>query len=242
MNEAISILQSLSDTLWLSARTLLPIAGYFLLFQIIYLKLPTEKILNVGKGLLLCLFGLTMFLFGVEYGFLPVGEMIGLILGDLHYNWILMPLGFMMGFVATLVEPAVKILCYEVEQSSGGAIMEGLVLYTLATGVGAAVALGMTRIIYGFPIQYLIIPGYLLILIIMIFTPPNFVGIAFDSGGTATGPMITTFMIAIPLGAAEIIAERDPILDGFGLIALVAMVPIFIIMLLGILLERKSGE
>jgi len=242
MSETHYVLLTFGDNLWEALQTLLPIVVFFILFQLIYLKLPREFVMNVGKGMVLCLVGLSMFMFGVEYGFLPAGEQMGITLGELENRWIMIPLGFVLGFIATLAEPAVRVLCYEVDKTSSGNIRDKVVLYVMALGVAAAVALGMARILYGLPIHFLLVPGYLLILLAMKFASTTFVSVAFDSGGVVTGPMITTFVVAITLGAAEIIQGRDPIIDGFGLIALVAMVPILMIMVLGILFERKSAS
>ena len=240
MSETHHVLLTFGETLWEASQTLLPIAVFFMLFQLIYLKLPREFVINVGKGMILCLVGLSMFLLGVVYGFLPAGEKMGITLGELENRWVMIPLGFVLGFISTLAEPAVRVFSYEVDKTSSGNIHDKVVLYAIALGVAMAVALGMARVIYGFPIQFLLVPGYLLILLAMKFASTTFVSVAFDSGGVVTGPMITTFVVAITLGAAEIMQGRDPITDGFGLIALVAMVPILIVMVLGILFERKS--
>lgn len=235
-------IHSFGMNLWESVQTLLPILAFFVLFQLLYLKMPRENFVNILKGLAVSLIGLTLFLFGVNYGFLPAGEKMGMILGDLNYRWIMIPTGFLLGFVATLAEPAVRVHCYEIDKASSGNIREKLILFVVALGVAAAVALGMARIIYGFPIHYLIVPGYLLIIICMKFVSSTFIAIAFDSGGVVTGPMITTFVVAITLGAAEVIKGRDPILDGFGLIALVAMIPILVIMCLGLYVGKELDE
>ncbi len=235
-------IHSFGMNLWESVQTLLPILAFFVLFQLLYLKMPRENFVNILKGLAVSLIGLTLFLFGVNYGFLPAGEKMGMILGDLNYRWIMIPTGFLLGFVATLAEPAVRVHCYEIDKASSGNIREKLILFVVALGVAAAVALGMARIIYGFPIHYLIVPGYLLIIICMKFVSSTFIAIAFDSGGVVTGPMITTFVVAITLGAAEVIKGRDPIVDGFGLIALVAMIPILVIMCLGLYVGKELDE
>jgi len=235
-------IHSFGINLWESVQTLLPILAFFVLFQLLYLKMPRENFVNILKGLAVSLIGLTLFLFGVNYGFLPAGEKMGMILGDLNYRWIMIPTGFLLGFVATLAEPAVRVHCYEIDKASSGNIREKLILFVVALGVAAAVALGMARIIYGFPIHFLIVPGYLLIIICMKFVSSTFIAIAFDSGGVVTGPMITTFVVAITLGAAEVIKGRDPIVDGFGLIALVAMIPILVIMCLGLYVGKELDE
>ncbi len=242
MKELKIIFDSLMITFIEAVQTLLPILVFFLIFQVLYLKLDREVVIRVAGGLVICLVGLTLFLFGVEYGFLPAGEKIGITMGALPYHWVMIPLGFLLGFIATLAEPAVRVLCYEIDKVSSGNIPQKVVLYTMGLGVALAVALGMARILYGFPIHYLLIPGYLLILLAMKFTTSTFIAVAFDSGGVVTGPMITTFVVAITLGVAEVIEGRDPVIDGFGLIALVAMIPILILLLLGVLYEGQYGE
>lgn len=216
-------------------QALAPLVVFFLLFQLFYLKLPKAYVTNMIKGLALTMAGLTLFLQGVQIGFMPVGTAMGQILGAMPRTWLLMPVGFMLGLVATIAEPAVRILSFEVEKASAGSIREKTILATLSLGVALFVALGMAKIIYGVPIHYIIVPGYLLALVMMRFCDPTFIAIAFDAGGVATGPMTVTFVLATALGIASAIEGRDPILDGFGLIALVAMAPILSVMALGII-------
>ncbi len=242
MSEFLVIGRELISTCWEAIQNLLPILAFFVVFQALYLKLPWERVAKVGQGLLLCLVGLTLFLFGVEYGFLPAGEKMGMVLGNQPLRWILIPLGFILGFIVTTVEPAVRVLSEEVDKVSSGYISAKLVMYAMALGVAGAVALGMVRVIYGLPIHYLIIPGYLLVIVILKFSSSTFTSIAFDAGGVATGPMITTFVVAITLGTADILEGRDPVIDGFGLIALVALFPIITALLLGLLFHQKEEE
>lgn len=127
--------------------------------------------------------------------------------------------GFLLGFVATFAEPAVRILNFEVEKVSGGYIPQQIMLYALSFGVGTAAAASMARILLGFPLWNIVAPGYLIALILICFSNRTFVSIAFDSGGVATGPMTVTFVMAIAIGTASSIEGRDPLLDGFGMIA-----------------------
>jgi hypothetical protein len=166
----------------------------------------------------------------------------GSILGGLPHRWILIPLGFILGFVATLAEPAVRILSNQVEKSSSGYIRSNVILFVLCLAVGLFIALGMTRVVYGIPFYYIIIPGYLLAIILMIFSKPSFTAIAFDSGGVATGPMTVTFIMALAVGAADQIEGRDAVIDGFGLVALVALAPIIMVMLLGFLYPNEEQD
>ncbi len=209
-----------------------PILVLFLLFLLVF-KLPKKMLLTLFQGVVFAFLGLTLFLQGVHVGFLPVGNEMGAIIGEMSSRWILIPLGFILGFVATLAEPAVRILCNQVEKTSSGSIRSNLILFTLCLAVGVFIALGMTRVVYGIPFYYIIIPGYLLAIVLMIFSKPSFTSIAFDSGGVATGPMTVTFIMAMAVGAADIMEGRDAVVDGFGLIALVALAPIIMVMLLG---------
>ena len=226
------ILEGFAHILLEVLMAVLPIMFLFLFF-IIYFKLPKEMLLNLFKGIILAFAGLVLFLQGVNIGFIPVAGEMGSVLGAMPNRWILIPIGFILGFVATLAEPAVRILCSQVEKSSSDYIKGFIVIYTLCLAVGLFIALGMTRIVYGIPFYYLIIPGYLLAIILMFLSKPSFTAIAFDSGGVATGPMTVTFIMAMAIGAADVIEGRDSVADGFGLIALVALAPIIMIMLLG---------
>jgi hypothetical protein len=224
------------------ALALIPLILFFLFFQIWMLKLPWKKVKDIVVGLVLAFAGLALFLQGVHVGFLPVGREIGDIVGDWDHQWILIPVGFLLGFVATFAEPAVKVLNHEVDKVSGGYIPKKLMLYTLSTGVAISIALAMARIIYGIPLWYFIGPGYAIALFLTIFSTETFTSIAFDAGGVATGPMTVTFILAIALGFAETLEGRDPLLDGFGMIALVALAPILTVLILGLLYKLKESK
>lgn len=210
-----------------------PLVAFFIFFQVVYLKLSREYVINLFKGVILTVAGLTLFLQGVHVGFMPVGTEMGEIMNSFERLWILMPIGFVLGVVATFAEPAVRILCVNVEKASAGSIGVNFLLSILSIGVGFFIALGMAKIIYGIPIYYIIIPGYISALILMKFCEQSFIAIAFDAGGVATGPMTVTFVMAIALGLAEAMEGRSAVQDGFGLIALVAMAPILSVMMVG---------
>ncbi len=220
---------------------LCPLVLLFAVFQIFFLRLPREYVVRLVKGLGLSFLGLLFFLQGVKVGFLPVGTRMGEILGDTHHTWILIPIGFILGLASTIAEPAVRILSLEVEKASSGAIRARSILFTLALGVACFVALGMARIVYGIPIHYFIIPGYLLAVVMLWFADATFVSIAFDAGGVATGPMTVTFVMAMAVGVATIMENRSPVLDGFGLIALVALAPILSVMGFALLYSARKG-
>ncbi len=218
-----------------------PLLALFFVFQALFLRLPRETVLNVVKGTVLAFVGLVLFLHGVHVGFLPAGSEVGLTLGGLPYRWVLIPVGLVLGFLAAIAELAVRVLAREVERASTGYLRERLILLTVAGGVGLFVAPGMASVLYGIPLLYILIPGYALALVLLGFSRPSFVSIAFDSGGVATGPMTVTFILAVAVGAATAMRGRNPIVDGFGLIALVALAPILSVMILGLLFGRREA-
>lgn len=222
------------------AVALLPLAVIFLFLQLWLLKFPFKRVAAILKGLLLTFIGLALFLQGVYIGFLPVGEIIGLALGGLVYKWVIIPVGFLLGFAAVFAEPAVRVLTYEVEKVSGGFIPRQIMLYTLSFGVAVSLALSMARILFGFSLWYLVLPGYILALFMAQRSAPSFVAIAFDSGGVATGPMTVTFILSMFLGVASAIEGCNPLIEGFGMIALVALSPILSVLSLGMLYSRKE--
>lgn len=221
---------------------LLPLLIIFIFFQLISLKLPLSQFLIILRGLVLAFIGLVFFLYGVEIGFIHVGELIGKTLGGLAYNWVLVPIGFLLGFVVTFAEPAIQILNIEVEKVTSGYINRKIMLYFLSFGVAIAIGLSMARMLSGISLWYFVLPGYSIALILMWFVKPIFVSIAFDSGGVVTGPMIATFLLALTVGSSSAITNSNPLLDAFGMIAMVAMVPILSILVLGILYDRQESK
>ena len=238
----VKIFYGFGDVLQEVSMALVPLLLFFLFFQIFMLKLPWKKVKDIIVGVALTFIGLALFLQGVHVGFLPVGREIGDIVGEWDYQWVLIPVGFLLGFVATFAEPAVRVLNTEVDKVSGGYIPSKLMLYTLSVGVAISIALAMARIIYGIPLWYFIGPGYFLALTMAIFSTETFTSIAFDAGGVATGPMTVTFILAIALGFSETLEDRDPLLDGFGMIALVALAPILTVLTLGLIYKFKESR
>ncbi|MBE0481758.1 MAG: DUF1538 domain-containing protein [Dehalococcoidia bacterium] len=215
-----------------------------MVFQFVYLKLPLRYVFNLFAGLAMALVGVAVFLQGVRVGFFPAGTEIGSALGEIRHMWVLVPVGCVMGLLATLGEPAVRILSDEVEKASGGSIKRAIVLLTIAVGVALFIGLGMVRIVYGIPLFYIIGPGYGLAIAMLLFSDKSTVSIAVDAGGVATGPIAVTFLLAIAVGIAAAIEGRDPVIDGFGLIALIALAPILSILTLGLAVRirlRKKG-
>lgn len=221
---------------------LIPLVVLFVIFQFSFLKLSKRRFINILKGFLFTFIGLTIFLQGVYIGFVPAGREMGISLASLPAKWLLIPVGFILGFVATIADPAVRVLSYQTEKASGGYIPQKLLLYTLSIGVGLAISVAMLRIIYSISLLYILIPGYAIVLILMRFIPPSFTAVAFDAGGSATGPMIVTFVLAITIGVASALEGKDPILEGFGIVGLVALASILTVQILGVLYGKKEKE
>lgn len=209
-------------------------------FQFFVLRLPGERFLAIIKGFVLTFFGVAIFLQGVYAGFIPIGQQMGSILGELSYNWILMPLGFVLGFVVILAEPTVHVMMDQVERVTSGSIRGSLLLYSMAIGVAIAVALAMARIIYGISLGYILIPGYILAFLMTRYTSEQFISMAFDGGAVATGPMTVSFMLAMAIGVATGIEGRDPVLEGFGLVSLVFLAPVLTVLALGVIYRKLA--
>lgn len=223
-------------------QALIPLLIFFIIFQRLYLKLPYFELMKFGLGIFLTAVGMILFLYGVYNGFFTVGLEIGNFFGNLERKWIMMPVGFVLGFLATYAEPAVRVLCYQIEKSSSGYIRSNLMLYTLSLGVALFVTIAMAKLVYGFHFLYIIVPGYLLAIVLMWFSDKDFIAIAFDSGGVATGPMAVTFLMSMAVGVASSQQGRDPVIDGFGMIALIALAPIIFVMLLGVYMRYIGGN
>ncbi len=224
------------------ALALAPLTVVFLLLQVFLLKLPKSQLKKILLGLVQTFIGLALFLQGVKIGFLPTGDLMGIKIGALDYNWILIPIGFLLGLTVTLAEPAVRILNAQVEKVSGGYINKTVMLYTLSIGVGISVALSMVRVIWGISLWYFVVPGYIIALVLTRYISSEFVAIAFDAGGVATGPMTVTFILSMTVGVAKVMDGRNPLLDGFGMVSLVAMTPILAVLILGALYNRKGNQ
>ncbi|MBM4432808.1 MAG: DUF1538 domain-containing protein [Chloroflexi bacterium] len=220
-------------------QAILPLLVILLTFQALFLKLPRTYVLNLLKGTLISASGLWLFLQGVQTGFLPYGQAVGEALGSFAHKWLVIPFGFLFGFITTWSEPAVRILCDQVEKASAGSIRKSTVLYAVCTGVAFFVALGMARVAYSIPLLYILIPGYALAIVMLWFTQKEFVSIAFDAGGVATGPIANTFLLGLGLGLSWAAGDQNTVIYGLGLVALVALAPIISVMALGFIIRIR---
>lgn len=225
--------------------TILPLLIIFLFFQKVYFKMSSRNVAKMVKGFIYAFIGLFLFLVGVNTGFMDVGGIIGYTLASYDNKSYIVVIAFILGFVTILAEPAVYVLTHQIENVTSGYVKRKAILLALSIGVGVAVALSMIRIIVpGIQLWHYLLPGYIISLSMMYFIPKLFVGIAFDAGGVATGPMTTTFILAFTQGAAEAIEGANILTDGFGMIATVAMTPIITLQILGFIfgMNLKKGE
>ena len=206
---------------------------FFLICQFAFLKLSKRQLLKIAFGTVFTYVGLVLFLTSVEVGFMPIGYKLGNSLAQMN-KWLLIPLGLVMGVLVVLAEPAIHVLNSQVEDVTGGYVTRKSMLAGLCIGVGAAITLSVIRIIFDFSLVYYIIPGYFLSLGLSLFVPPVYTAIAFDSGGVASGPMTSGFILPFAIGACVGCQGPDAVLrDAFGVVALVAMAPLITIQLLG---------
>ena len=225
--------------------SILPLFGLFIIFQITLLRMTARQVARIVIGFIYSFLGLTIFLIGVNGGFAEAGSELGKTLGLAAIErggiWfvLMIAVGLVFGAVIVCAEPAVWVLSEQVENVSGGTIKRKVLLIFLSVGTSIAIGLALYRAIAGFNLKYILIPGYALSMLLMIFCPSMFSGIAFDSGGVASGPLTSTFVLSFTLGAA---ASGTNAGDSFGVIALVAMMPLIAIQIMGIIFKVKSSK
>lgn len=209
------------------------IVAFFIALQVIYLKLPRKKLIQIAIGIAFTFVGLVIFLTAVEIGFMPIGYKIGVELAQ-SSSRLLPVFGLILGTVVVLAEPAVHVLNKQVEDITDRAVTKRSMSIALSVGVGISICLSMLRIMHDFNILYYLIPGYIVSLGLSFFVPGLYSAIAFDSGGVASGPLTSTFILPFAVGACVILqGEAKVITDAFGIVAMVAMTPLITIQLLG---------
>ncbi len=220
------------------AVAILPIAGMLFLFQLLTGRFRKRKLLKITGGLFYTYTGLVLFLTGVNVGFMPAGQFLGAAIGAREDNYLLIPIGMLMGYFIVAAEPAVHVLTRQVEEVSNGSITAGSMKTGLSVGVAVSVGISILRILTGIPILYFLVPGYLLSLLLTFFVPKIYTGIAFDSGGVASGPMTAAFLLPFAMGACTA-AGGNILTDAFGVVAMVAMTPLVTIQVLGLASELR---
>ena len=222
--------------------SLMPLIAVCVVMQIFVLKMPRTETIRMAFGIAYAYLGIVIFFTGVEYSFSDVASQLGSALSAIS-PMLLYAVGFLMGLAVVLAEPAVMVLTEQVEEVSSGRISKKAMLFTLALGVGCAVVLALIRTVHSLSIWTFLLPGYALIMLMMIKTPGLFSAIGFDSGGVATGPMSSTFLLPFAIGASSSGASLSA---SFGMIAMIAMMPILLIEVLGVVyqrtLDKKGGR
>ena len=219
---------------------MLPIVGVLLVFQIFTRAYRKRQLLRMAVGLAYTIFGLILFLTGVNVGFAPVGTMLGEGFGSSGVlKWTLIPIGVAIGYYLVKAEPAVQVLNQQVEDVTGGTVTRSMMNLALSIGVACAVALSMVRVLTGLNLYWVILPGYAAALLLGRKVPQVFVGIAFDSGGVASGPMTSTFLLPLAMGACTAVGG-NVVTDAFGVVALVALAPLIAIQIMGLVYEKKT--
>ncbi len=217
---------------------ILPVLGLILFFQIIILKKTPSDIKRMLTGVLMTIFGFFFFLFGAKISLIPFGEMIGEFLSRGNITEVIV-FTFIFGIICVFAEPAVNILAYEIEEVSSGYIKKILIVPTIAIGVGFAMVLGTLRIFNELSLAYILIPGYILILILTCAAPKEFVPIAYDAGAVAVGPVAITFALPMMIGMATGLWGEGSGILGLGTVGLIAMSPIIFMLFLGIIFNRR---
>ena len=214
------------------AIALAPIVAFFFILQVIFLRSSKKKLKQIVVGIFYTFFGLVIFLTSVHIGFMPIGYKMGVQLAAAK-PVITVLAAFIIGFTVVLAEPAIHVLNKQVEGVTGGAISKRSMLIALSLGVGASIGLSVIRVIFDFSILYYLIPGYFLSLGLSFFVPKIYTAIAFDSGGVASGPLTSTFILPFLIGICAVLQPDKILLDAFGLVAMVAMTPLITIQTLG---------
>ena len=236
-------LHALPDYLWEVTMALLPIVVFFLIFQVISLKLRKLPFMRIVIGILYTYLGLVLFLTGVNVGFSTLGASLGAALAESGAKWLLIPLSMLLGWFIISAEPAVGVLEKQIEQVSAGAIPGRAIKISLSVAIALAMGIAMLRVVTGISIMWFLVPGYAIALGLSFFVPDIYTAIAFDSGGVASGPMTATFMLQFMMGASTALGG-NVLSDAFGVVAMVAMMPLLSIQVVGVLFEKhaKRGE
>lgn len=222
---------------------LAPIVVIFLIFQIVSSSVSRTMLRKILFGIVFTFIGLVLFLLGVNAGFMEVGSIVGHKLAAMDNHLYAILIGFVLGMVTVIAEPAVYVLTHQIEDVTSGYIKRRLVLATLALGVALSVALSVVRILIPeVQLWHYLLPGYIISIIMTFLVPDLFVGIAFDSGGVASGPMTATFILAFTQGVADATPGADVLIDGFGVIAMVAMTPLIALQILGLIFRARSRK
>ena len=225
-------------------KSILPIIVFFALYNLFTLRLAGRELVKIFIGFLYTFIGLTVFLTGVNIGFLPVGNLLGIELVKNVDRELMLPIMMLIGFFIVKAEPAVQVLIRQVNDITDGKVSERIMEAALSIGMMIALVISCLRAWYGVPITVFLIPGYILALGLALFSPGIFTGIAFDSGGVASGPMTASFILPLMIGVCEASGRMNAnvLQDAFGLVSMVAMMPLIVIQIVGVMYKYKREK
>jgi len=233
------MLNKLMETAKGCGIVMLPFIITFLVFQVIFIKMNKENLKRTLFGVFISYLGLVFLLSGLNLCYIPIAKALGFKLSTLSYRWIVVPIGFLLGIIMTCVEPSVKVLISNITKETGGALNEKMLMITMCVGVGISLVIAMLKLLFNFSLWYILVPGYILIIVLSFSVDEKFTAIALDAGGVTTGVMTTTFLLPLAMGLASGLHDGANS-DGLGLIAIVAMTPIIMVMLLGVLYTKNN--
>lgn len=228
-------LKAFSDAFLHALKNLLPIIVVVVIFQAFVLRTIPENSLSISIGLFIVAIGVALFLRGLELSIFPVGKSLSNQFTKRGSLWILLAFGFALGFSAVIAEPALIAVAEQAQEISEGKIDAFILRFLVAISVGFVVALGVFRILFGYPLHWFMIIGYLIVVLVTFFTPAEIVGLAYDSGGVTTNIVTVPLIAALGIGLASSIRGRNPLVDGFGIVAMAVMVPMITVQLYGII-------
>ena len=217
-----------------------PIALVIVILQVALLERDPARIAVVVLGSIMAMAGLVLFLTGARVGILAFGERLGNTMPQFGSVTLLVLFGVLLGFAITVAEPDVRVLSSQIQAASPGLFPGGSLIYGIAIGVALFVGLSLVRSVLGASLVTFLVPGYLLLFLLTALTPPEYLAIAFDSGGVTTGPLTVPFIIAFNVGVASVLGRRDGVSDSFGIVALASIGPVATLMLLGMILGGRG--
>lgn len=218
-----------------TAKNILPITIFLILFQIFFLKKPIENIKSFVVGIVFTMIGLHLFLNGLSISLIPLGESVGRKLLDIDQKWVIVLFGFVLGYFATLAEPALRTMAFGIEEISVGSIRSNMLIQFVAFGFSGGMAIGILKVMGDISNAKIIIPFLVVIAVLMYFTPDNFLAIALDTASAATGPINIPISMTLAIGISSAVSGSDPLANGFGIVALTSLGTITSVLSLGVL-------
>lgn len=226
---------NIKDTMMEVLQALLPITLAVFLLQFTIIRLPIREFMLFLFGVLLTFSGFTLFLIGVRYSLLPIGEEFGVVLMKNENLWLWIGLGITLGFAVTISEPGLQVLADQVMNVSNGEIPKSLLMITVSLGLGIFLALSLIRIIFKVSLRIILLGSYILVFLLAIFSSPNFFAVSFDAGGVTTGPMTVPFILAFGVGMSSVSGAKTTSGDSFGFVGLASVGPVLSVLILGMI-------